>query len=124
MQIDDAFDNPASLRRKLGLTQLDFWGRVGVTQSGGSRYEKGRRLPKPVRELIRRVYFKGAGRSMASHQEAGLAAFVRLNDPALYTRYLRFRRRQRRKAVTTTSGNTADGRRTRSTQPSDYSRDK
>jgi predicted transcriptional regulator len=42
----------AQLRRKTGLNQSDFWSRVLVTQSGGSRYEGGRRIPKPVQVLI------------------------------------------------------------------------
>lgn len=40
------------LRQRSGLSQGDFWKRFGVTQSGGSRYESGRRIPKPVQLLI------------------------------------------------------------------------
>ena len=43
------------IRRKLGLNQQQFWSKIGVTQSGGSRYESGRNMPKPVRELLRLV---------------------------------------------------------------------
>ena len=50
--------NPREIRKKAGLTQSEFWEAVGCTQSGGSRYEAGRRLPKPVRELIRIVYIE------------------------------------------------------------------
>jgi DNA-binding XRE family transcriptional regulator len=39
------------IRHKLGLNQQQFWSTLGVTQSGGSRYESGRNMPKPVREL-------------------------------------------------------------------------
>lgn len=39
-------------RRKLGLNQAAFWAELGVTQSGGSRYESGRNLPKPVALLL------------------------------------------------------------------------
>ena len=42
-----------ALRYGKGLTQHDFWGQIGVTQSGGSRYESGRDVPKPVEELVR-----------------------------------------------------------------------
>jgi transcriptional regulator with XRE-family HTH domain len=48
--------NPREIRRKLGLNQEEFWTQIGVTQSGGSRYESGRRMPKPVRELLRLVH--------------------------------------------------------------------
>ncbi len=39
-------------RHVLGENQSVFWQRFGVTQSGGSRYESGRSMPKPVRMLI------------------------------------------------------------------------
>ena len=43
-------------RRKNGLNQFDFWSRVGVTQSGGSRYESGRNIPRPVQLLLQLTY--------------------------------------------------------------------
>lgn len=45
-----------ALRRRLGLNQQQFWSPIGVTQSGGSRYENDRAMPAPVRELVRLVY--------------------------------------------------------------------
>jgi len=50
--------NPRMLRNSLGLNQSEFWSRLGVTQSGGSRYENGRRMPPPVRKLLGIVYLK------------------------------------------------------------------
>lgn len=44
------------LRNSLELDQNEFWKRVGVTQSGGSRYENGRRIPKPVQILVAIAY--------------------------------------------------------------------
>lgn len=45
------------LRQQLGLRQDQFWSRVGVTQSAGSRYETGsRRLPVPLQMLIELAY--------------------------------------------------------------------
>lgn len=44
--------NLADYRKKLGLNQHVFWSGLGVTQSGGSRYESGRGLPKPVAMLL------------------------------------------------------------------------
>ena len=45
------------LRVKLSLRQDEFWSRVGVTQSAGSRYETGsRRLPVPLQMLIELAY--------------------------------------------------------------------
>jgi DNA-binding transcriptional regulator YiaG len=46
------------LRKGLGLSQAEFWSRIEVTQSGGSRYENGRTMPGPVRKLLRIVYLK------------------------------------------------------------------
>ena len=40
------------IRKAKGLNQAEFWGPIGVTQSGGSRYESGRSIPKPVRLLL------------------------------------------------------------------------
>lgn len=45
-------DDMASYRHALGENQSVFWQRFGVTQSGGSRYESGRGIPRPVRLLI------------------------------------------------------------------------
>jgi len=39
-------------RKSLGQNQVDFWGRYGITQSAGSRYESGRALPTPSAMLI------------------------------------------------------------------------
>ena len=44
------------VRRKLGLNQAEFWSPVGVTQSGGSRYESGRSIPKPVQLVLHLAY--------------------------------------------------------------------
>ena len=39
-------------RTQSGLNQTAYWARFGVTQSGGSRYESGRSIPKPLMILI------------------------------------------------------------------------
>lgn len=44
------------LRKKHNLNQNEFWTRLGVTQSGGSRYESGRRVPAPVLSLLQIAY--------------------------------------------------------------------
>jgi hypothetical protein len=44
------------LRKKLGQNQTKFWGRIATTQSGGSRYEGGRRLPGTVQILLHLAY--------------------------------------------------------------------
>lgn len=40
------------LRQRMQLNQSQFWRRFGTTQSGGSRYESGRKPPGPVRILL------------------------------------------------------------------------
>ena len=50
--------NALKLRKNLGLSQAEFWSRIEVTQSGGSRYENGRTMPGPVRKLLGIVYLK------------------------------------------------------------------
>lgn len=53
------FNTPDSIRayrQKHQLNQTEFWSRVGVTQSGGSRYESGRNVPKPVQLLLQLAY--------------------------------------------------------------------
>ena len=48
--------NLAEMRRAARLTQEEFWGRIGITQSGGSRYESGRLLPEPITILLALAY--------------------------------------------------------------------
>lgn len=45
-----------AMRLKLSLNQTEFWSRIDVTQSGGSRYESGRDLPRPVMLLLHMAY--------------------------------------------------------------------
>ena len=42
----------AAERAKENLNQTEFWSRYGVTQSGGSRYESGRNIPKALAILM------------------------------------------------------------------------
>ena len=49
-------DQAAALRKKQGVNQSVFWSRIRVTQSGGSRYESGRKLPHPVQLLLHLTY--------------------------------------------------------------------
>lgn len=46
------FSDIAVTRQKMSLNQRDFWKSYGVTQSGGSRYESGRNIPKPLAILL------------------------------------------------------------------------
>ncbi|MGH8618269.1 MAG: helix-turn-helix domain-containing protein [Burkholderiales bacterium] len=77
-------DNPRDIRRRLGLNQQQFWSRVGVTQSGGSRYESGRVMPRPVRELVRLVHVERIDLAQARGEDFRLAGYLRSRKPALY----------------------------------------
>jgi transcriptional regulator with XRE-family HTH domain len=77
---------PRHLRQRLGLNQLEFWSAVGVTQSGGSRYESGRSMPKPVWELVRLVHIEGIDVSRARGEHFAIANHLRSTHPALYQR--------------------------------------
>lgn len=60
-------DQARTRRKELGLNQAEFWGRVGTTQSGGSRYESGRDIPDAVLMLLQIAY--GPERHAALLQE-------------------------------------------------------
>lgn len=45
-----------AMRKKLTINQSEFWSRVGLGQSAGSRYESGRNIPRPVQMLLRLAY--------------------------------------------------------------------
>ena len=47
------------VRALAGLNQSEFWNRLGVTQSAGSRYESGRAVPTAVAVLAHIVYVQG-----------------------------------------------------------------
>lgn len=51
-------DNLRKMRKSRRESQAKFWRRFGVTQSRGSRFEQGLRLPATVAILIR-LYFDG-----------------------------------------------------------------
>lgn len=46
------FSGIADVRKEEGINQSEFWTRYGVTQSGGSRYESGRNIPRPLAILL------------------------------------------------------------------------
>src|SRR5437868_9437118 len=76
--------DPRQTRLKLGLNQQEFWSKIGVTQSGGSRYESGRKMAKPVRELLRLVHVEGLDLSKLKREDIEIAKLLRKSDPDLY----------------------------------------
>ncbi|TJZ65446.1 transcriptional regulator [Chitiniphilus eburneus] len=84
MYMSDEILNPREIRRRLGLNQQQFWGRIGVTQSGGSRYESGRTMPKPVRELLRVVHIEQIDLADLSREDMRVLEYLRKTKPELY----------------------------------------
>jgi len=76
--------NPREIRRKLRLNQQQFWSAIGVTQSGGSRYESGRSMPKPVRELLRLVHIEGVDLRKVNRQDLEVVARLKQDNPRAY----------------------------------------
>jgi predicted transcriptional regulator len=72
------------IRHKLGLNQQMFWARLGVTQSGGSRYESGRNMPRPVQELVRLVYIENVDIQKIKREDVEVIAYLRSAKPALF----------------------------------------
>lgn len=75
---------PREIRRKLGLNQQQFWSKIGVTQSGGSRYESGRNMPKPVRELLRLVHVEQIDIQRVKREDMEVIEYLKANDPELF----------------------------------------
>jgi len=78
--------NPRDIRRRLRLNQHEFWSRIGVTQSGGSRYESGRNMPRPVRELLRLVHIEGIELARARGNDFEVVSYLKATNPRLYSR--------------------------------------
>lgn len=84
MKLFDRILNPREIRRKLGLNQEQFWTKIGVTQSGGSRYESGREMPKPVRELLRLVHIEQIDLSEVRKEDFEIMAYLKTHHADLY----------------------------------------
>lgn len=84
VKVFDKILNPREIRRRLGLNQEQFWTKIGVTQSGGSRYESGRDMPKPVRELLRLVHVEQIDLSQVKREDFEVISYLKSHHPDLY----------------------------------------
>jgi transcriptional regulator with XRE-family HTH domain len=84
VKLFDRVLNPREIRRRLGLNQEQFWTQIGVTQSGGSRYESGREMPKPVRELLRLVHVEQIDLSQVKRVDFEIISYLKDSHPDLY----------------------------------------
>jgi transcriptional regulator with XRE-family HTH domain len=76
--------NPREIRRRLGMNQEQFWTQIGVTQSGGSRYESGREMPRPVKELLRLVHVEQLDLSQVKRVDFEIISYLKDSHPDLY----------------------------------------
>src|SRR5512134_452986 len=84
MKIFNFSINPKDIRRKLGLNQQEFWTKIGVTQSGGSRYESGREMPKPVQELLRLVHVEKLDLTRVKKEDFEVIEYLKQAQPDLF----------------------------------------
>ena len=84
MKLFDRVLNPREIRRRLGMNQEQFWTQIGVTQSGGSRYESGRDMPRPVRELLRLVHVEQLDLSQVKRVDFEIIIYLKESHPDLY----------------------------------------
>jgi transcriptional regulator with XRE-family HTH domain len=84
VKLFDRVLNPREIRRRLGLNQEQFWTQIGVTQSGGSRYESGREMPKPVRELLRLVHVEQIDLSQVKRVDFEIISYLKEAHADLY----------------------------------------
>jgi transcriptional regulator with XRE-family HTH domain len=88
MGLFEKFD-PREIRARLGLNQDEFWTQIGVTQSGGSRYESGRDMPKPVLELLRLVHVERLDLSRVKREDFEVLEYLKTEHPDLYKKLRR-----------------------------------
>ena len=96
MKATDTID-AREIRKKLGMNQSQFWSRLGVTQSGGSRYESGRNMPKPVQALLRLVHVEQIDISKIRREDVEVVEYLCATDPDTFKR-LKKEARAHRKA--------------------------
>jgi DNA-binding transcriptional regulator YiaG len=87
------------IRRKLGLNQSQFWSKIGVTQSGGSRYESGRNIPRPVQALLRLVHIEQIDITKVKKEDFDVAEYLKTSNPELYKNLKKEARTSKKKKV-------------------------
>ena len=82
MRATDKIDSRA-IRRKMGLNQQTFWAQVGVTQSGGSRYESGQNMPRAVAQLLRLVHVEQVDIAKIRKEDFEVIEYLKVKNPRL-----------------------------------------
>jgi transcriptional regulator with XRE-family HTH domain len=83
MKANEKIDS-RDIRRKLGMNQQQFWSKLGVTQSGGSRYESGRNMPRPVQHLLRLVHIEQVDINKIKREDLEIVEFLKASNPEMY----------------------------------------
>ena len=91
--------DPREIRRKLGMNQQQFWSTLGVTQSGGSRYESGRNMPKPVRELLRLVHVEQIDIKSVKREDWEVIEYLKSEEAELFKTLKKSARSRAKKAA-------------------------
>jgi len=86
------------IRRRLGMNQQQFWSRLGVTQSGGSRYESGRSMPPAVTQLLRLVHVEGIDIAKVKREDYEVLEYLKAHQAELF-KSLKKQARSRQKQV-------------------------
>jgi transcriptional regulator with XRE-family HTH domain len=60
-----------AMRNSLGVSQSKFWKRLGISQSGGSRYECGRAIPLTVYLLMQLAYSRNPEQTLKRIRHSG-----------------------------------------------------
>ena len=92
-------NEPRAIRRKLGLNQQQFWSKIGVTQSGGSRYESGRNMPRPVQTLLNLVHVEQVDISKIKKDDIEVVEYLKATDPEMYKTLKKAARAKQKKAA-------------------------
>ena len=78
--------DPRALRRSLDLNQSDFWHALGVSPSGGSRYERGQKMPPPTMMLFDLVYVQKINLERIEACDISILYYLRVDQPDLYAK--------------------------------------
>ena len=78
-----------ALRYAKGMNQYEFWTTIGVSQTGGSSYENGRRMPVPVALLVDLVHVRGIDVTKLKREDMDVLQFTEDNHPDLYESLLK-----------------------------------